>query len=228
MRHEKRSRLLSRCFALACGLVSVSAVPCVAQSMADTARYTVTVDLAWTEARHASDFPSNAHWSRLIAAVHSPRYSLFSDGNTASSGLALLATNGRVSVLEAELAEARRRNRVGEHIVLPGLKKAVGRFSFDMQISERHSRVSFATMLAPSPDWFAGVNGVALKTEEGWHPDVTVPLWVWDAGADSGSNFTAANDETQPRESIRLLVHPAFLRSDGMSPIGIARFQLVP
>ncbi len=184
----------------------------------DTAQYQLRVEVNW----QADSEPDNPHWSRLLAVTHTSRYSLFADGETASSGLALVATNGRVSVLEAELAEAARRNRAGPSVVVPGLPDGQGAFELTLNATERMSYVSFATMLAPSPDWFTGIDAVSLRDNTGWIDNVRVPLWVWDAGADSGPSFTSANEETQPRESVRLLTHPAFLRSEGLLPIGWA------
>ncbi len=187
--------------------------------------YRVEVALDW-KASEAG--PDNPHWSRLIAVAHSGRYDLFADGDTASSGLALVATNGRVSVLRAELAEVQRRRRAGEIVELPGIATGVGRFAFDIALTDRFDQVSFATMLAPSPDWFTGVSGVDLKPEDVWLDQVSVALWPWDAGADSGPDFEGPNVPTQPRQSVRLLTHPAFLTEDGMRPIGRATFSRRP
>mmetsp|Transcript_22830 Transcript_22830/g.38019 ORF Transcript_22830/g.38019 Transcript_22830/m.38019 type:complete len:216 (+) Transcript_22830:944-1591(+) len=190
----------------------------------DRATYAVTVSLNWE--RDADDLhPDNPHWSRLIAVAHSERYALFEDGQTASSGLALVATNGRVSVLEAELAEAMRRGRAGPPTVVPGLADGVGSFGFEIDVTQKLRRVSFATMLAPSPDWFSGARGVDLRDGEGWLEAAVLPMWVWDAGADSGPDFEGPNIETQPRQSVRLLTHPAFLRADGLRPIGRVAFR---
>lgn len=189
----------------------------------EQAVYRVSVAFDW-QGSAADGHPANPHWSRLIAVAHSSRYGLFRDGDTASSGLALVATNGRVSVLEAELAEARRRGRAGMPVVIPGLAEGQGTFAFDLAVDAKLSRVSFATMLAPSPDWFSGASGVVLRVDDSWVDAVEVPLWVWDAGADSGADFEGPNDETQPRQSVRLLTHPAFLRPDGLRPIGVATF----
>ena len=191
---------------------------------ADEVRYAVRINVQW-EADTGN--PDNPHWSRLIAFAHSTRYGLFADGDTASSGLALVATNGRVSILEAELAEARRRGRVGEQLVLPGLSTGVGVFEFELPVTQKLRAISFATMLAPSPDWFSGASGVVLFDGQRWLDDVRVPLWVWDAGADSGPDFEGENLPTQPRQSVRLLAHPAFLRSDALRPIGEAVFERI-
>ena len=193
----------------------------------DTARYKVEIAFEWS-GDDGAGHPADPHWSRLIAVAHSSRYALFEDGQTASSGLALVATNGRVSVLEAELAEARRRGRAGVPIVQPGLESGVGTFVLDMQLDQKLSHVSFASMLAPSPDWFSGASGVALFVDDAWVEQLRVPLWVWDAGADHGPGFEGPNMDTQPRQSVRLLTHPAFLRPAGLQPIGHATFTRLP
>ncbi|MEX0309178.1 MAG: spondin domain-containing protein [Tateyamaria sp.] len=187
----------------------------------DAVRYRVDVTFTWTN-------PGiDAHWSRLIAFAHSSRYSLFRDGNTASSGLALVATNGRVNVLEAELAEGRRRGRVASHLLLPGIESP-GSFSFELDVDEKFNLISFATMLAPSPDWFSGASGVALRQDNAWLDKLEEPLWPWDAGADSGPDYTSPNMETQPRQSVRVLTHPDFLTRDGLEPVGHVTFTRLP
>ena len=203
---------------LAYALLLAVAGTAAAQEMA---RYRVDVTFSW------ADPDLDAHWSRLIAFAHSSRYSLFQDGETASSGLALVATNGRVSVLEAALAEGRRRGRVGAHLVLPGIESP-GSFSFELDVDERLNRIAFATMLAPSPDWFSGVSGIALRMDGLWRDRVEVPLWPWDAGADSGPEYTGPNVETPPRQSVRLLTHPDLLTADALKPIGQATFTRLP
>ncbi len=184
------------------------------------ATYRVTVSFDWQQPEL-----EDPHWSRLIAFAHTPRYNLFADGQTASSGLGLVATNGRVTVLQAELDEGQRRGRVGARKVVPGLETGRGQFVLELEVSQEHYLVSFATMLAPSPDWFSGAAGVDLRDAEGWVDELTRPLWVWDAGVDSGAAFVSSNAPTQPRESVRLLVHGAFLTETGMTPIGHVRFE---
>lgn len=184
--------------------------------------YCLTARFAWSAETHPVGFPDNPHFSRLIGAAHSSRYSLFADGDTASSGLGLVATNGRVGVLEAEFAEGARRKRVGEVFRTDGLATGVGSLSVKITASEKHSQVSFTTMLAPSPDWFTGVSSLALKDGESWRDEVSVPMWVWDAGIDDGESYDAPNAPIQPRQSIRLAAGPQFLGVTGLFPIGEA------
>ena len=42
--------------------------------------------------------------------------------------------------------------------------------------------VSALTMIAPSPDWFVGVDSLNLCDGASWKSKVTVPMYAWDAG----------------------------------------------
>ncbi|MEO1329004.1 MAG: spondin domain-containing protein [Pseudomonadota bacterium] len=213
-------RMIWAAAALAAAIVGAAA----AEESAETARYRVEIQLDWTPARHPLDYPQNAHFSRVIGTTHTSRYALFRDGDTASSGFALVATNGRTSVLEAELAEAMRRRRVGAVFFAPALNAGSGTVRAEFEATERHALVSFATMLAPSPDWITGVASVPLRAEGAWVARIEAPLWVWDAGADSGETYAAKNAETQPRQSVRLLATPHALTPDGLQGVGRAVF----
>ena len=57
-------------------------------------------------------------------------------------------------------------------------------------------------MIAPSPDWFVGVDGLDLRDGVGWADRVTVELRVYDAGTDSGASYAAADVATAPRAAV--------------------------
>ena len=60
-------------------------------------------------------------------------------------------------------------------------------------------------MIAPSPDWFVGVNGVSLCGDSAWVNRLELPLMAQDAGTDSGATFAAPNEATSPQEPIQYL-----------------------
>lgn len=69
---------------------------------------------------------------------------------------------------------------------------------------DMYSKVSFIAMIAPSPDWFVGVDSVELCGDDGKWKEIAITLPAWDAGTDSGITFQAADDvETMPRDVIR-------------------------
>ena len=65
-------------------------------------------------------------------------------------------------------------------------------------------------MIGPSPDWFVGVSGLSLMEDGDWADSVTVQLFAWDAGTDSGPNYTSPNQNTNPAEPITLLTTSPF------------------
>lgn len=189
--------------------------------------FELTVDITWSAATTPLEFPPDGHMSGLIGATHDQRYVLFRDGDTASSGLELVAENGRAATLKAEFAEAKRRGRLGVEINGPKLDKVPGKLSVRFEASEKHSRLSFVTMIAPSPDWFTGAADIALRTGGNWINTTTVTLWAWDSGTDHGTTYNAEDIDAQPQQSIRLLTSPHFLTGPGLAPIGTATITRV-
>lgn len=194
----------------------------------EAVRYKLELSISWSKANHPHDWPeTGGHMSGLVVVAHGPRYVLFEDGRTASSGLKLVAENGRSTVLDAEFTEARRRELIGEVVKTEGLKKVPGIMKAEFIASESHPLVSFVTMLAPSPDWFTGASAINLRADGKWVKRLRVPLWAWDAGTDSGSSYTSANIETQPAQSIRLLATPHVLSGRGLAEIGYAQITKI-
>ena len=54
-------------------------------------------------------------------------------------------------------------------------------------------------MVAPSPDWFLGVNSLSLLEEGSWVDSVVIELFAYDAGTDSGAIYTSPDEATDPR-----------------------------
>lgn len=193
----------------------------------DVATFGLTVEIGWSAETAPLEFPDGAHLSGLIGATHNSRYVLFRDGHTASSGLELVAENGRPTVLEAELAEAARRGRVGSVIEGPNLASVPGTIETRFTATKTHTRLSFVTMLAPSPDWFTGIADFPLLADGAWIDGADLTLWVWDSGTDDGQTYAAPNMDTQPRQSIRLLSGPHFLSENGLVTVGTARLRRI-
>ena len=80
-------------------------------------------------------------------------------------------------------------------------------------------------MVAPSPDWFVGVSGLDLRPGGTWVSSLTVDLFSYDAGTDSGPNFTSPNTDTNPQDPIALLGAP--FTGPNTAPLGTFKFTLV-
>jgi len=158
--------------------------------------------------------------SSLIGLTHGDRFSLFAAGKTASSGLELVAENGRSGILRAQFEELERRDRIGHIVEAGGIDSLPGKASTNFRTTKAHPLLSVVTMLAPGPDWFTGVSAVSLLDGEKWVDSISLPLWVWDAGTNSGLTFKSKNTDIQPRESVRLLSTRHFLDDAGLIKIG--------
>ena len=197
-------------------------------ALAEDVQYQLELEITWSGDSHPHDWPAGGgHMSGLIGATHHGRYVMFADGNTASSGVKSVAERGRPRILRAELDEAIRRKRVKDVFQADGIATVPGRITMKFPVSETHSRVSFITMIAPSPDWFTGLAGVSLRNDAGWRDKAIYVLWAWDAGTDRGPSYASENDASQPQESIRLVASPHFLDENGLKQIGTATFTRV-
>jgi hypothetical protein len=73
-------------------------------------------------------------------------------------------------------------------------------YEFEVEVTADHPLVSVVSMIAPSPDWMAGVSGANTYDEAAgeFRQSLTVDLYAIDAGTDSGATYTAANNATAP------------------------------
>ncbi len=66
--------------------------------------------------------------------------------------------------------------------------------------------LSYAQMIAPSPDWFIGFTNVCATDEDGnWLDEISAELVAYDAGTAEGEDFQYKSGDTDPREPIALL-----------------------
>lgn len=93
--------------------------------------------------------------------------------------------------------------------------------------------ISSICKISPSPDWFSGFTNFSLfnATTNTWYDSFEIDTYPWDAGTDSGTNYTANDAPTDPPQNIsRLTVEtlPAggvFLSSDGATVLPVARWS---
>ena len=163
--------------------------------------YEVTFDATWSAATHPEAFPAGAHFSPLAGAAHAPGVSLWSVGGAASDGLRDVAERGVTDALRAEVEALG-----GAAVYAEGgeVRRSPGEARWTVRVSDDRPEVSVVTMIAPSPDWFVGVDGLDLRDGDGWAERASVPLAVYDAGTDAGASYTAADAPVTPREPVAL------------------------
>jgi len=164
--------------------------PPVEEVVREPATYVVTLEATWSAETHPAAFPTNAHFSRLTGAAHAASTSLWAVGRAASTGIQDMAELGRTDALRAEV------EAFGDSaIYVEGgpIPVSPGTATVEVTVTDERPLATVVSMLAPSPDWFVGVSGLDLRSDDGWQDRVTVDLEVYDAGTDDGASYTAAN-----------------------------------
>ena len=189
--------------------------------------YRVTFEATWSATTHPTQFPPSAHFSPAVGAVHNGNVSFWQNGGIASNGIEVMAETGATGPMETEIGIARVAGDVlgptvfGEFIFSPGVTSAT------FVATEDHPLFTFVTMLAPSPDWFAGTSGFSLLTPSGWRTHFVYELFTYDSGTDNGTTFQQINSDTNPQQPISLIT-TAPLATNGFAPaIGTYTFTML-
>ncbi len=170
-----------------------------------SATYGVTFTATWNATSHGSSppFPSGAHFSRIVGATHLEQASFWSSGAIATQGIENMAETGSVTALCDEVQAEADRGRAGDCI--RGQEASFpspGTVTLAFDVDERFPFLTLVSMIAPSPDWFVGVDGIGLQQGGCWLPRIEMELMGYDAGTDSGATYTAVDADVTPHEPI--------------------------
>lgn len=170
-----------------------------------SATFGVTFRATWDAASHGDSppFPSGAHFSRVVGTTHVEETSFWSSGGIATDGIEIMAETGAVDVLcdevQAEVGSGRANGCIrGQE----GSFRSPGTVTLSFEADEEFPFLTLVSMIAPSPDWFVGIDGIGLREGDCWAPRIEMDLVGYDAGTDSGATFTAPNADITPHEPI--------------------------
>ena len=220
---KTRSSIFSIC--LPC-VASTSTLPGCDCTASGTAMYDFTFNPDWTD---PAPLPSS-HWSWPIGAAHSPCVTFWKNQGMATPGVQSIAETGNTATFAAEISAMGKgalESFQGGLIFAP-----TGSTLATFKADRYHSLVSALSMIAPSPDWFVGVDSLNLCNGSQWVQRVEVPLFPWDAGTDSGLTFDALNSVTSPQQPIERITATStntdsFQKSSGStSSLGTFVFEL--
>jgi hypothetical protein len=186
--------------------------------------YNVTFEADWSSETHPKDFPSNPHFSGLVGATHNQQARLWDMGQLASPGIQSMAETGAKDTLLTEVDDLIAEGTAEFSVSGPGIARSPGVASLFLDISQLFSLVTLTSMIAPSPDWFVGVDSLSLSSEGRWLDAVVIDLLPYDAGTDSGASFKSANLPSSPLEPITMISQSPL---DNGVPLGRFRFNLV-
>jgi Spondin_N len=178
------------------------------------AGYEVTFTSTWSEKTHSYKFPSNPHFSGLIGATHNSSITFWKEDILASPGIKNMSEFGSKDPLNNEIDLAINSSLAFSKLSGGGLNPSPGDISLKFNVSKDFPLVTLVIMLAPSPDWFLGVKNLNLYENGAWVTEKTVSLYLYDAGTDSGKEFTSQNNVTIPATNITKILPSQLPGSD--------------
>jgi hypothetical protein len=209
----------------AAAALAFQAAPALAD---DGATYEVTVSGLWTAERFPLEYPkagvlTGPHFSGVIGASHNGQYALFGDGRQPTAGLERLSEEGKHSPLDQEIKDAIAAGRAGALFETGPIKDFGQSVKGTVRVSLANPQVSAVAMIAPSPDWFAGVAGVSLVEGGRYVAEKTVDLYAWDAGGDAGTTYAAADADLAPKQATMI----ASAKHFGEKPVARITFRRI-
>jgi hypothetical protein len=191
------------------------------------ARYRVEFTASWSAQTHPMNFPPGPHFSGLIGATHNSDISYWMNGAIASPGIEQMAETGAKTLLQQEIMASINMGASENLLSGGGIAMSPGSRQMEFDISDTHPLVTLVSMIAPSPDWFVGVHGLNLIQNGDWVNDMTVDLYPYDAGTDSGADYVSPNLNSMPAEPIARITGAPLLNGDTVPPLGTFSFQRI-
>ncbi len=181
----------------------INAVAGEVEPASDTAIYSVTFNATWSATTHPTDFPSGAHFSPLIGAVHNDSTSFWASGETATPGIEQMAETGGTGLLTREIRAEIPHNAISV-INGRGIGSPASTTISEVVVTLDHPLITLVTMIAPSPDWFVGTAGQSMQDEFGqWVDELTFVLYPYDSGTDDGASYRSPNADSSPKQAIK-------------------------
>jgi hypothetical protein len=195
----------------------------------DTAQYSVTFTRLWTKETHPFEYPEEGvltgpHLSGLIGATHAGDYAIYREGTPPTPGLEKLSEEGKHSPLDQEIKDAIAAGKAGVLFETGPIRDAAKTESVTFMADSKFPMVSAVAMIAPSPDWFAGVANVDLMENGQWVATKTVDLAAYDSGGDDGTTYKAADKDNNPKKPTTAAATPHFVVNGNKPPVARLTF----
>jgi hypothetical protein len=192
-----------------------------------TAQYELVFEATWSAATHPTDFPSGPHFSGLIGASHEIGIHLWRVGEPASPGIKNMAERGLKSPLSEEIDTLIEAGDACHKVSGGGINPSPGSVSVTLTVTRDCPAASVVSMIAPSPDWFVGTDGVTLYENGEFVDQKIIELYPHDAGTDSGASYASPDEVTSPPVPIYgIEVYP--LENGGsVAPLGTFTFTRI-
>ncbi len=190
--------------------ILASLCTCVFSFAQSEATFSINYTSTWSQATHphpTNNFPASAHYSKLVGATHNDQVVFLEMGALASAGIENVAELGSNTVFFSEVNSAITTGTANSLIDGDNLSTSTGQINIENVVTnESYPLITLVSMIAPSPDWMVAVNSVELLDGNGdWKPSISIDLFPYDAGTDSGTDYTSPNMDTNPPQPISSL-----------------------
>lgn len=166
------------------------------------ALFSITFESIWSQETHpypTGSLPSAAHWSDLVGVTHNNQVTFLAMGSPASTGVQNVAELGNSAVFFQEVQQAISEDTAHNQLDFGNLDTASGFIQGQFEANPEFPLLTMLSMIAPSPDWMIAANSIELQDENGfWKEEIVIDLFPYDAGTDSGIDYTSENQITTP------------------------------
>ena len=173
----------------------------------DVGYYQMVFASDWVAANFES-YPTGAHFAMFTGATHNENVTFWEPGGMATLGIERMAEDGLnqtfANEIDAQIVATNAKSKFsGSTLFMTG---GPASRTINFPIWGSHTRVTVASMIAPTPDWFVGVNGVDLcDTMTGWKEEVVIDAFVYDAGTETGTGWSLNNPPEDPYLPIAMI-----------------------
>jgi hypothetical protein len=188
------------------------------------ATYKMTVTMNWKTPQFS--VPNGAHITPIVGMIHSRDTFLWKESLLSTPGLEDVAEIGNNLKMNTEIDGILLKNKAGSKFQIPP-PSITGTSDSTLKFTTTFPNISFASMIAPSPDWFMGINNVSLFQNNKWVTDLTLNIKLYDAGTEEGNVFGYNNPVTNPQQTIMLLTPASVLANNNTSIATIATVRFL-
>ena len=125
---------------------------------------------------------------------------MWRSGVLPTRGLENLTKTGGTATIASEISSFGNQHR--SSVTARVLNDARGQRSGNVVVDDKRFLLSTLSMIAPSPDWFVGVDSVPLCVNDTFIANATYNLYPLDSGSDSGSTYTAGDADLDPKINV--------------------------
>jgi hypothetical protein len=157
----------------------------------------------------------------MFLATHNNNFDLFRRGNIASKGIANTSMYGTID----DLMESIQNNPNIYDVETAPVLMTPGQQTLNISADTNNHYMSFVTMIAPSADYFTGVSSFDLIKNNQWIDNMTIPLYVYDAGSDAETGFTTQHRPKQNPDPITLKNDTYLYPDNQIKPIAFLKIN---